>query len=141
MASDCIFCKIIAGGIPAQRVLETPDALAFLDVGPLAPGHTLLVPKQHFRDIRDIPAETLASVSAQIPALARAIYKATGATGMNVLQNSGESSGQAVFHFHIHLIPRREADGLGFRWNAGKYEAGQAERIRSEILAALETRG
>ncbi len=131
--TDCIFCKIVAGDIPALKVWESDDALAFLDVGPLADGHTLLIPKQHYRDIRDTPVEVLASLTRQLPQIADAVLRATGVTGLNVLQNTGASSGQAVFHLHFHLIPRVASDGLGFRWNAGQYEKGRAEAMQSRI--------
>lgn len=135
--SDCIFCKIAAGQIPCTRVHETSDCLAFLDIGPLAPGHTLLIPKIHVRDITEAPPELVAALTREIPALSRAILHATGATGMNVLQNTGPSGGQVVMHLHIHLIPRIEGDSLGFRWNAGKYDSGQAEATRDRIVAAF----
>lgn len=135
---DCIFCKIVAGDIPVLRVWESDDCLAFLDAGPLAEGHTLLIPKQHHRDIRDIPADALTAVTRNLPPLAAAVLRATGATGLNVLQNTGASSGQAVFHLHFHLIPRVESDGLGFRWNAGTYDAGRAEAIQSRILDEIK---
>jgi len=135
--SDCIFCKIVRGEIPALRVWETDECLAFLDVAPLARGHVLLIPKQHYQDIRDIPAEVLCSLTSQLPALAGAVIRATNATGLNLLQNTGRPSGQAVFHLHFHLIPRTEGDGLGYRWNAGDYEAGQAEEVKSRILDEL----
>ena len=135
--SDCIFCKIAQGEIPALRVWETDACLAFLDVAPVARGHVLLIPKQHYQDICDIPAEVLSSLTSKLPALAEAVVRATNATGLNLLQNTGRSSGQAVFHLHFHLIPRTEADGLGYRWNAGKYEAGHAEEVKSRILDQL----
>lgn len=134
---DCIFCKIVQGVIPSHRVLETEDALAFLDVSPLAPGHTLLIPKLHCENILDVPVDVLRSLSAELPKLADSIMRATGATGLNVLQNTGRSSGQAVFHLHIHLIPRRDGDGLGYRWNAGAYTDGEAEAILSKIAGEL----
>ncbi|HUN81715.1 MAG TPA: HIT family protein [Phycisphaerae bacterium] len=135
--SDCVFCRIAAGQIPAARIDESADHLAFLDIGPLAPGHTLLIPKQHFADIRDIPADLLSRLTSHLPRLARAVFSATGASGLNVLQNSGSTSGQAVFHFHIHLIPRVDGDKLGYRWNAGKYAGDEAREMQAKILAAL----
>ncbi|MBI5762284.1 MAG: HIT family protein [Planctomycetes bacterium] len=136
--SDCIFCKIVSGQIPCTRVHETADCLAFLDIGPLAPGHTLLIPKSHVRDITEASPELVATLSREIPTLSRAILGATGATGLNILQNTGPSSGQVVMHLHIHLIPRLEGDSLGFRWNAGSYAAGQADAMRDRIIAALQ---
>ena len=79
-ASECVFCKIAAGAIPSLHVLETPSLLAFLDVGPLAAGHTLLIPKQHYESILDVPEDVLGSLACQLPKLARAVMRATGAT-------------------------------------------------------------
>ena len=134
---SCIFCRIVAGEIPALRILEDDHALAFIDIGPLADGHALLVPKNHYRDLRDLPPETLAAMSTHLPRLASAVMQATGATGLNLLQNSGASSGQAVFHVHFHLIPRREGDGLGYPWKARSYAAGAADAWRQRIADAL----
>ena len=136
--ADCIFCKIANGAIPSLRIFETPDCLAFLDIGPLAHGHTLVIPKLHFENILDAPPELIGRMTAKFPALARAILRATDATGLNVLQNNGGTSGQVVMHLHFHLIPRREGDGLGYRWNAGKYAARQAESMQADIVAALQ---
>ncbi len=135
--SDCIFCKIALGDIPSLRLLETPDSLAFLDINPLAPGHALLIPKKHYQGILDVPDDVLQSLARRLPELAGAIMRSTGATGLNVLQNTGRSSGQAIFHLHIHLIPRCDGDGLGYRWNAGAYAQGQAEAMRSKITSEL----
>jgi histidine triad (HIT) family protein len=136
-AGDCIFCKIACGEIPCAKVHETPDFLAFLDIGPLAPGHTLLIPKRHFTGILDVPPDVLARVTAALPGLAKAIMHVSGATGLNVLQNTGASSGQAVPHLHFHLIPRQDGDNLGYRWNAGTYAAGRATEIQAKIVEAL----
>ena len=134
---DCIFCKIASGAIPSLRILDTADSFAFLDIGPLAPGHALLIPKQHFEGVLDVPPEVLHSLTSHLSPLARAIMRATGATGLNVLQNTGESAGQLVQHLHFHLIPRRVGDGLGFRWNARKYAAGEVEAVSAAILNEL----
>lgn len=135
--SDCIFCKIASGEIPCPKVLETPDCVAFLDIAPLAPGHTLLIPRRHVADITSAPPEMVTSLALELPRLAQALIKSSGASGLNILQNTGVSSGQAVFHLHIHLIPRREGDSLGFRWNAGSYGTGEGESMRRRIVAAL----
>lgn len=134
---SCIFCRIVAGQIPALKIFEDDRALAFLDIGPLADGHVLLIPKDHHRDLRDLPPETLAVISVHLPRLATAVMQATSATGLNLLQNNGASSGQAVFHVHFHLIPRRDGDKLGYRWNAGAYAAGAADAWRQRIVDAL----
>ncbi|MBK8268432.1 MAG: HIT family protein [Planctomycetes bacterium] len=135
--TNCIFCKIVLGQIPAIKVFESDTALAFLDVGPLAEGHVLIVPKEHYSDIRKITPEELALVMTPIPKLAAAIMRATGAQGLNFLQNTGAVAGQSVFHLHFHLIPRNDSDGLGYRWNAGKYAEGRAEELRTKIMAEL----
>jgi histidine triad (HIT) family protein len=134
---DCVFCKIASGIIPALKVLDTPDSVAFLDVAPLAPGHTLLIPRDHHDSILDVPPAVLHAVTAHLPRLAGAILRLTGATGLNVLQNTGGSSGQAVFHLHFHLIPRRSRDGLGFRWNTRKYAPGEGEALQTKLLNAM----
>ncbi len=139
--ANCVFCQIASGAIPSLRVLETADSVAFLDVRPLAPGHLLLIPKTHYESLLDVPAGVLGELTSQLPALARAVREATGATGLNLLQNNGASSGQVVFHLHFHLIPRRQDDGLGYRWNAGKYQDGEAESLQSRIIGAIGKRG
>ena len=137
-SSDCVFCKIVSGAIPACVVFEGKDCLAFLDVSPLSIGHTLLIPKQHVVNMLDASPELVASLGRHLPQLANAINTATGAAGLNVLQNSGAPSGQAVFHLHFHLIPRFAGDGLGYRWNAGTYEPGQSDEVKNRIIAALK---
>jgi histidine triad (HIT) family protein len=137
-AANCIFCKIAAGQIPSHKILEDDDCLAFLDIAPLAPGHALLITKKHYAELGDVPAETLASISRHFPMIARAVLRTTAASGLNLLQNSGASSGQAVFHVHFHFIPRVEGDKLGYRWNAGAYLPGQAESVHAAILANLK---
>ena len=136
-AANCIFCKIASGAIPCTKVFEDDDCLAFLDIGPLASGHTLLIPKKHFTDLTDLDPALLSRISNHFPKIGDAVLKATGATGLSLLQNSGASSGQAVFHVHFHFIPRCEGDGLGYRWNAGKYQPGEAQAVQNAIVAQL----
>src|SRR5437867_557134 len=102
----CIFCKIIAGEIPATKVLETPVAVGFLDISPVAPGHTLLITKDHFPTLADTPPEVVGGLAAELPRLARAVLAATGGSGINLVQNNGRAAGQVVDHVHFHLIPR-----------------------------------
>lgn len=134
---NCIFCKIIAGQIPCHRLLETERVLAFLDVGPLSRGHTLIVPKSHVATIDTMPDDIAAACGAVIPRLSRAITKVTGVKGWNVLQNNGKLAGQSVAHVHFHIIPRVEGDGLGYRWPAGKLDAAAAKELVTAITAAL----
>jgi len=139
MPDDCIFCKIVAGEIPCTKVYEDEACLAFMDIGPLADGHTLLIPKKHYTFIREMPPEEAAHLGRQIPALAGAVEQAMEADGLNVLQNNGKVAGQAVDHVHIHFIPRVPDDGLGYRWPAGESDPEtlkkQADAIRARLQA------
>ena len=132
--AECVFCKIVAGEIPCTKVFEDGLCLAFLDVGPISPGHTLLIPKAHYETIHQMPADEAAHLARHIPVLAAAVQKAVRAEGINVLQNNGACSGQEVFHVHVHLIPRWPEDGLGFRWPAKQADPEvlkeQAEAVR-----------
>jgi len=137
--SACVFCRIVAGEIPAARVFEDDACLAFLDIGPLQPGHTLLIPKKHYERLTDLPADEMARLGQVLPRLARAVMAATGAAGLNLYQTNGAAAGQVVPHVHFHLIPRRQDDGLGFRWQAGKYGSGEMDSWRARIAAAFQT--
>lgn len=135
--ASCIFCRIAAGEIPALIVHEGDGVLAFLDVAPLAAGHLLVIPKSHFVTLDEMSPGDVAAVVKVIPRLVGAIKKLNGVTGVNVLQNNGRSAGQVVEHAHFHLIPRKQGDGLGYRWNAGEYGEGEADRHFALIQAAL----
>ncbi len=137
---DCVFCKIALGEIPAAAVLTTDHVMAFLDVNPLADGHTLLIPKQHFVTLGEMDAQTVQRLVRHLPALINAVTGATGASGCNILQNNGRDAGQAVGHVHFHIIPRSAGDGLGYRWNAGSYPPGRADELKRRIEGALPGR-
>ena len=109
---DCIFCKIAKGELPSSKVYEDDDFIAILDLFPITKGHTLLIPKKHHVNIFDQPEDTGAKVYPVLAKLARAIKTATGAEGLNIMQNNGEVAGQVVFHSHIHLFPRSGDDGI-----------------------------
>ena len=108
--SDCIFCKIIAGEIPASKVYEDEQVLAFLDISQVTPGHTLVVPKEHYRNLLEMDAISASQLFAQVPKVAQKVMKATKAAGMNIIANCEEIAGQTVFHTHVHLVPRYSAD-------------------------------
>lgn len=137
--SSCVFCKIVAGEIPSLRVFEDDAALAFVDIGPLAEGHLLVIPKRHCERLEEMSGEEVGRITGHLPRLARAVLQVTGAAAYNVLQNNGRESGQEVPHVHFHIIPRAEADGLGYRWNASKYPAGRGEEIQRRLMAALQS--
>jgi len=138
--SDCVFCKIVAGTIPSTRVFENDSTLAFLDIGPLAEGHLLVIPRDHYERIADVPSELFGAVASQAPMLGRALLEVTGAEGFNLLVNQGRAAGQVVPHVHFHLIPRKTDDGLGYRWNAGSYPAGRDAEIATALKHAVTKR-
>jgi histidine triad (HIT) family protein len=135
-SDDTIFGKIIRREIPAHVVYEDDDTLAFLDITPNSPGHTLVIPKKFARNIFDIDDETLCAVMKTGRKIAPAIREAVGAEGMNVNSNNGAAAGQIVFHFHIHLIPRFTDDHQDFKHK--EYASGEAEEVLAKIHAAIQ---
>ncbi|KAJ0405378.1 hypothetical protein P43SY_000257 [Pythium insidiosum] len=111
--AENVFAKILDGKIPSYKIFETEHVLAILDAFPLVPGHALLIPKARgYATVMDMPADVAAQVFRELPRLAKAVQAATGADGINIIQNNGPASGQAVFHVHIHVIPRFDDDGV-----------------------------
>ena len=133
---ECIFCKIVNGEIPCTKVYENNKVLAFLDIAPVNKGHTLVIPKEHHKDLLDMPNDVLAEVAKVGKKVAKAAVKATGAAGFNLGQNNGKTAGQVVMHFHLHIIPRFEGDGLKL-WPQGKYEGKEEEEIAEKIKSLL----
>ena len=109
---DCIFCDIVESRAPADVVFEDGETLAFMDINPANPGHTLVIPKQHVRNIYELDGETAAAVMRTTVKVARAIKSALQPDGMNLVQSNERAGGQDVFHFHMHIIPRWYDDGL-----------------------------
>ncbi len=136
--SDCIFCKILDGGIPANKVLEDDASLAFMDIGPLAEGHVLLIPSEHYVTLDEMPADAAAAMLRHLPALTRAVQTAIGCEGVNVLQNNGAIAHQVVQHVHFHIIPRDAGDAFQFNWPAGTYAEGRAESLAQAIRDAMK---
>jgi histidine triad (HIT) family protein len=136
-AGPSIFTRIIRGEIPSHRVFEDDSTFAFLDINPLAEGHTLVVPKRAVARLEELTADEAAAVARNLPKIANAVLMICGARDYNLLQNNGPSAGQVVPHVHFHIIPRRENDGLGYRWNAQTADpaklAGLSERIRAAL--------
>lgn len=133
-----IFDRILAGEVPCYRVYEDSHVLAFLDIGPLSPGHTLVIPKERVAHLHDLSDDAAAAIGRVLPRLCRAVMQATGATAYNVLQNNGAAAHQAVMHVHFHIIPKREAAGLGVVWNAREMDEPAAKRLQAGIRDALE---
>ncbi|MFC4448627.1 HIT family protein [Halorussus aquaticus] len=111
MSDDCIFCQIVEGDIPSRTVFEDDTAMAFLDANPLAPGHTLVIPKEHHETLEETPEDVAAHVFGVLHRLNTAVEHAVDADGTNVAFNNGEAAGQEVPHVHGHIIPRFEGDG------------------------------
>ena len=135
--ASCIFCRIVAGEIPAYTLHEDERVLAFLDVGPLSEGHALVVPKAHYETVDQMPDELAAACMRVVPRLSRAIVEATGVSAYNVLQNNGQLAHQAVGHVHFHIIPKTEDAGLGITWPAQSLDESHAATLQSRIQAAL----
>ena len=134
---DCIFCKIIKGEIPSSKVYENDKVFAFLDIGPIAKGHTLVIPKAHSNNIFDIPEEDLCELMKAVKMLSGVVKKATGAGGIVIGMNNEKVAGQEVPHAHIHIIPRKEGDGLK-HWQNGKYDEGEMEEYHKKIVSFLK---
>ncbi|MEI8060794.1 MAG: HIT family protein [Candidatus Berkelbacteria bacterium] len=130
--NDCIFCKIAAGEIPANKVYESDELLAFLDVMPVRPGHTLVIPKKHFANILETPAELSSKMLELAKKIGKHIIEEFGADGVNITNNTHAAAGQSVLHVHFHVIPRYENDGLQ-PWPHKEYSPGQAETIASKL--------
>jgi len=109
---DCLFCKIVNGEIPSVKIFENEDVFAFLDIGSLTMGHCLVIPKKHFENIFDIDNDTLCKIVSVAKNIAENAKRNLGATGVQLVNASGKDAEQSVFHFHLHVIPRYEGDGL-----------------------------
>jgi histidine triad (HIT) family protein len=140
MARDpnCIFCKIVAGQIPCFKVYEDDVVLAFLDIGPLVHGHTLVIPKNHHPTVMETPPEELAALHARLPKIARAVLAATGAQACNILTNNGADAQQSVGHLHIHILPRRSGGSFHIPWNAGSLDKAVAAELAKAVAGAIQ---
>ncbi|MFQ8325558.1 HIT family protein [Streptococcus pyogenes] len=131
---NCIFCSIIQGDIPSSKVYEDEQVLAFLDISQTTKGHTLVIPKQHVRNLLEMTAETASHLFARIPKIARAIQSATGATAMNIINNNEALAGQTVFHAHVHLVPRYdEEDGISIQYTTHEPDFPVLEKLARQI--------
>ncbi len=138
MSQDCIFCKIIAGQIPATRVYEDADTLAFLDISPVIKGHALVIPKTHHDAIASTPETVLQKTILVVQRIARAQMAALAADGVNVSQANGRAAGQVVPHIHFHVIPRFATDGHHWNWSSKKYAgADEMEQFAARIRGAI----
>ncbi len=135
---SCVFCKIVHGEIPAAKVLESPEAVAFLDINPVNPGHTLLVPKAHHAHLSDLPDALAAATALLLPRLCRAIAAAARAEGLNVIVNNGNVAGQTIDHCHWHIIPRFSGDSVNWPWPRSEYAGDELRQLIHRIERALD---
>ena len=133
--ANCIFCRIAKGEIPCAKIYEDDNVLAFLDLAPVHHGHTLVIPKNHHKDMLEVPAELGTSIFSALQKVAAAVMKATGAQGFNVMQNNGLAAGQTVFHIHWHIIPRFDDDSLEM-WEQGSYPDAAAMQAMAASVAS-----
>jgi len=137
--SDCIFCKIVAGDIPCTKVFEDDLVLSFMDICPLNKGHLLVVPREHFETILDIPPALYGHMASVVCRIAKAVQDALAPEGMNLMQLNGRAGNQVVPHVHMHLVPRWNGDGLTIcGWEPVQGDAAEissaADLIRSRLL-------
>jgi histidine triad (HIT) family protein len=136
---NCLFCKIIAGQIPSFKVFEDDAVFAFLDIGPLTNGHTLVIPKAHHPTVMAIPPEALAAAAARLPSIAKAVLAATGAPACHILINNGEQAMQTVHHLHIHIIPRSDNDTFTIPWKTTPLDKTSAPQLVQHIQSHLQS--
>ncbi len=130
---DCIFCKIVAGELPAQIVDEDERTIAFMDIAPATRGHALVIPREHARDLLSVSTEDLQATVLGAQRLARRASERLGADGVNLLNSCGAAAWQTVFHFHIHVIPRYEDDPLRLPWIPSSGDPEQIAAAAQEL--------
>jgi histidine triad (HIT) family protein len=135
---ECIFCAIVAGKMPCYKIYEDSKAIAFLDINPASKGHCLVVPKQHFENIFDIPEDVLAGLAAAIKAVAGKIKTELAPAGLTIMQNSGRAAGQIVPHIHFHLIPRNAGDGIVIGYKPLKFSEAEWTELQRKLKIESE---
>lgn len=130
---DCIFCRIACGEIPSKTLYEDEQFRVILDLGPATKGHALILPKDHAANLYELPEETAAAAMKLAKKMALKMRDKLHCDGLNLVQNNGETAGQTVPHFHLHLIPRYKGDGQNINWVPGKPSQEELEAVRKEI--------
>ncbi len=133
-ADNCIFCKIINGDIPSRKIYEDENFVVMMDVSPASKGHSLLLPKEHYANLFEMPEELCKEVLTVAKKVAKQMMETLNADGINLLQNNGVAAGQTVFHYHMHLIPRYEGEESILTWEAQNYSAEEMNKIQTTIL-------
>ena len=132
---DCIFCKIVAGELPATVVAQDERTVSFMDINPATRGHALVIPRAHSRDLLEIDQEDLAAVAAAAKRLAARAGERLGAAGVKVINSCGAAAWQTVFHFHLHVIPRYDGDPLRLPWVPAPGDAAEIAAAAAELSA------
>ena len=136
--SDCVFCKIVAGQIPSTRVYEDEHALAFMDIGHVNPGHTLVAVKKHAATVFELEEAQAEAIARAVVKISSALKKAFEPEGLSVYQANGKAAGQTVFHYHVHLLPRHAGDGMELTWPVKNPPRDQLEACAAKIRSALD---
>jgi len=137
MKKDCVFCKIVKGEIPSYKIYEDNKFFAFLDINPMNPGHTLVIPKEHYENLLETPNDVLKGIIVLIKKIAPKILKSVGSKGFNLGSNIGEISGQVVPHLHFHIMPRFENDGHKL-WYGKEMPKKEMLKIQDKIKTLLK---
>ncbi len=132
---NCIFCKIANGEIPSKTLYEDDLFRVILDLGPAARGHALILPKEHYANLYELPDDVAGKAMQLARKEAALVAEKLGCDGLNLVQNNGEAAGQTVMHFHIHMIPRYKDDGQKIAWVPGKPSQEELEEVKNQILA------
>lgn len=135
--TECVFCRIVAGEIPSTRVYEDEHTLAFMDIGQVNPGHVLVAVKKHAENLYALEDTQAAAVACACARVARAIREAFAPAGLSVYQANGKPAGQTVFHYHVHLLPRHEGDGMELTWPVKNPPREKLEEYAAKLRARL----
>ncbi|MBU0615599.1 MAG: HIT family protein [Nanoarchaeota archaeon] len=133
----CIFCKIVKGEIPCEKIYEDEDVISFLDIGPVSKGHALVVTKEHYETLLDVPEKLEKAILNAVKKVARAQSSVLGNDGFNVLFNNKKVAGQVVPHVHAHVIPRKANDGIRFEWIPRKYPGDEMKEYGNNLRKFL----
>ena len=133
---DCLFCKIIKGEVPSQKVYEDDKCFAFLDINPVNKGHTLVVHKQHSKDLFDSTPEMLRELITCVQKVSKAVKEGVNADGINIGQSNGSDAGQVIFHLHFHIMPRFKNDGRKL-WHGDKASEEELKEVKERVVSQL----
>jgi len=130
---ECIFCRILTGELPSERVDEDERTVSFMDISPATAGHALVIPRAHARNLLEISAEDLSAVALAAQRLARRVCERLGADGVNLINSCGQHAWQTVFHFHVHVIPRYADDPLRLPWTPRPGDPQEIARVAQRL--------